>query len=158
MINGKRKKKKKLFMVRSCQSDADGPLKGNLTVYPGSHKILQDCINEAGGPQELFTTDPARLVFLKDTFKLCVSSSYHNQEAMSDPQSASLKKLKQVAHDKMGAPVQVREQFYCYYFQCFYQVRAKAGDVVIAHYQLAHCIAPNVSADIRLIHVHFSGC
>mmetsp|Transcript_10353 Transcript_10353/g.17362 ORF Transcript_10353/g.17362 Transcript_10353/m.17362 type:complete len:474 (-) Transcript_10353:32-1453(-) len=107
-------------LVGVLLSDVDGPLKGNLTVYPGSHKILQDAMIEAGGPEKLFTTDP---------------QDYSGQDAMSDPQSASLKKLrKMVSKERFPKPV---------------QIQGKAGDVIIAHYQLAHNIAPNVSPDIR---------
>ena len=38
------------LLVGVMLSDADIDLAGNLTVYPGSHQILEDCIREAGGP------------------------------------------------------------------------------------------------------------
>lgn len=107
------------LLVGVMLSDADAPLMGNLTVYPGSHHVIETCIREAGGPDQLFATDPA---------------VYSGGEAMRDPQSASLENLKKIAHSRLPKPV---------------QVRAKAGDVVIAHYQTAHTIAPNVSSDIR---------
>jgi hypothetical protein len=107
------------LLVGVMLSDADAPLMGNLTVYPGSHQVIETCIREAGGPDQLFATDPA---------------VFSGGEAMRDPQSASLENLKKIAHSRLPKPV---------------QVRAKAGDVVIAHYQTAHTIAPNVSSDIR---------
>eukprot|EP00051_Salpingoeca_urceolata_P005128 m.70558 g.70558 ORF g.70558 m.70558 type:complete len:482 (-) comp14075_c0_seq3:218-1663(-) len=51
-----------------------------------------------------------------------------------DPQAESVRLLRERVAPMMGRPV---------------QVSARAGDVVLAHYQLAHTIAPNVSPNIR---------
>lgn len=105
-------------LVGVMLADVLEPLHGNLSVFPGSHAILEQCIREAGGPQNLFA-DP---------------SAFQNPDAMRDPQNASIQKLQAIADKRMPKPTQV----------C-----AKAGDVIIAHYQTAHSIAPNISDDIR---------
>jgi hypothetical protein len=96
------------MLVGVLLSDVDGPLKGNLTVFPSAHTLLEEAIATAGGPQALFTTDP---------------NEYQNVDAMRDPQSASLRKLMAVVQPRMPLPV---------------QVQGRAGDIVIAHYQMAH--------------------
>ncbi len=105
-------------LVGVMLADVLEPLHGNLSVFPGSHHILEQCIREAGGPQNLFA-DPA---------------AFQNADAMRDPQNASIQKLQAIADKRMPKPTQV----------C-----AKAGDIIIAHYQTAHSIAPNISDDIR---------
>jgi hypothetical protein len=105
-------------LVGVMLSDADEPLHGNLSAFPGSHHVLEQCINEAGGPEKLFAD----------------AAAFQTADAMRDPQNVSIAKLQAIADKRLSKPV---------------QVRAKAGDVVIAHYQTAHSIAPNVSEDVR---------
>lgn len=88
-------------------SDATEDLMGNLTVYPGSHHILEEVpitrrritlpdylqvIREAGGPDGLFNR-----------------TGFENP---ADPQSESLKLVKQRASSRMGKPVQVKGKKY----------------------------------------------
>lgn len=101
------------MLVGCYLSDANENLMGNLTVFPGSHRILEKAIRDAGGPEKLFHKD-------------------QSIQTPDDPQTESLKHLK--AKVQLGNPI---------------QLKVKAGDVVLAHYQLAHCIAPNISHNIR---------
>jgi len=90
------------------------PLSGNLTVFPGSHLVLQEVIREAGGPEALFNLDLG---------------------GTTDLQAASVSRLRALAAPRMKNQAQ--------------QLCMQEGDIVLAHYQLAHNIAPNCSPDIR---------
>ena len=103
------------MLVGVYLSDCKDNLSGNLCVYPGSHKLLQDAIVEAGGPEKLFHRD------------ITVENG-------GDPQTESLKHLKVKVASKLQQPI---------------QLKVNAGDIVISHYQLAHCVAPNTSPQIR---------
>lgn len=99
-------------------------------------------------------------------------ADYNNPDAMRDPQSASLKKLIQLA--QLPTPHQVAccrahsiasALFTRSSINCQSQITGKAGDVVICHYQmphrfvrrflitpltlLRHSVAPNISAGQR---------
>eukprot|EP01130_Rhizamoeba_saxonica_P002557 TRINITY_DN12340_c0_g1_i1.p1 TRINITY_DN12340_c0_g1~~TRINITY_DN12340_c0_g1_i1.p1 ORF type:complete len:531 (-),score=105.11 TRINITY_DN12340_c0_g1_i1:37-1629(-) len=83
--------------------DVEEEMAGNLTVFPGSHKIIQDYINRRGG---------ARAV----------------------AQDLSLDEMRKDVNPLLPEAV---------------QLTGNAGDIVLVHYQVAHTIAPNLSADIR---------
>jgi hypothetical protein len=55
-VDGPLKLDPSLF-VRNHRSDFDERAvdRGNLTVFPGSHVILEDCIASAGGAEKLFS-------------------------------------------------------------------------------------------------------
>ena len=43
-------------LVGVMLSDAVVPNSGNLTVYPGSHRVIEEVLREVGGPQAVFTS------------------------------------------------------------------------------------------------------
>jgi len=79
---------------------------GNLTVYPGSHLLLEKFFREKGG-----------------IIKFMEGTTFEGIQLVRE----SIK-------PHMPPPV---------------QIKGKPGDIILAHYQLSHSIAPNISSNIR---------
>ena len=94
---------------------------GNLTVYPGSHRIIESVLREIGGPEAVFNAS--------STVSDATPRSARGASLISasiDEQVAATNELRRLVHPRLGQPE---------------QILARQGDVIIAHYQLAHCIA-----------------
>jgi len=90
------------MLVGVLLSDVDEQFSGNLTVFPGSHKVLENYFKFEKSPEE-----SAKLDFSE---------------------------IRQTCSPRLNKPV---------------QIIGKRGDVILAHYQTAHTVSPNVSSDIR---------
>eukprot|EP01043_Picozoa_sp_COSAG02_P013659 COSAG02_NODE_550_length_20437_cov_4.270676_9_plen_512_part_00 len=116
-------------LVGVVLSDCTERNMGNLTVYPDSHRIIESVLREMGGPEAIFTANSA----VSDA-TLRSARRAGSVSAAIDEQVAATNELRRLVHPRIGHPE---------------QVLARPGDVIIAHYQLAHCIAPNVSDVLR---------
>ncbi len=116
-------------LVGVVLSDCTERNMGNLTVYPGSHRVIESVLREVGGPEAVFTAKRT----VADS-ALTSAGSTGLVSAAIDEQVAATNELRRLVHPLIGQPE---------------QILARQGDVIIAHYQLAHCIAPNVSDVLR---------
>eukprot|EP00750_Incisomonas_marina_P012126 INCI16588.1.p1 GENE.INCI16588.1~~INCI16588.1.p1 ORF type:complete len:567 (-),score=74.46 INCI16588.1:128-1759(-) len=179
-------------LVGVMLSDAVLPNSGNLTVYPGSHRIIERVLRECGGPENIFTANSDAVpnetsaasksqfggvgtgqradghgihAWLRQNWsggggkhgqgrgrggflQAWLQGGQNEQGASSPPslqaiaasaargdaQVRATDELRKRVHPQLGKPV---------------QVAARAGDLVLAHYQLAHCIAPNTTENVR---------
>lgn len=114
------------LLVGIALSPVDGPLQGNLTVFPGSHFPLHACrLSEDGG------FDTARLIHAIATQEVysdlrCAGPGFVAQRCEGLPPRPALPFL--------GNPL---------------QLMAQPGDIVLLHADLAHCGALNLSPRVR---------
>jgi hypothetical protein len=109
------------LLVGVMLSDAEDDLMGNMTVFPGGHLVVQNAIREVGGAEQLFMLDGAE----ERTAGASAGDGF---------QAASVRRLRDVTRDLLAPPV---------------QLKLRRGDVLLMHYELPHCVAPNVSDEIR---------
>jgi len=110
------------LLVGVMLSDAEDDLMGNMTVFPGGHTVVQNAIREVGGAEQLFMLDGVE------------ERAAAAGGARDGFQAASVRRLRDVTRDLLAPPV---------------QLKLRRGDVLLMHYELPHCIAPNVSDEIR---------
>lgn len=89
-------------------SDVDADNSGNLTVFPGSHHLLEKFFRQTGNVDKYL-------------------------------ESSAFEALTNVVGTLNADPA----------FPPPFQIKAKAGDIILAHYELPHAVAPNVSPNVR---------
>ena len=82
---------------------------GNLTVFPGSHRVLENVFRQHGGAANFLA---------------------------NHAHPTALESLRKATEPHLGPHVQVCGQ---------------PGDIVMVHYSMAHCVAPNTSSGIRYV-------
>ena len=113
-------------------SDSDGPWQGNLTVWPGTHRLVHSCLQGENG-----AIDSRRMQDILDGKQvLARNAAYDRTDVLKVDARTAHHDNEPVDLPPLGPPVQL----------CL-----KRGDIIILHPDLAHTGGPNYGPHIRTV-------